>query len=112
MLQQVSSWNQPSGSLYWIQPVLDNTFNGTGYHITKSILRDDIGGTVLVQPNGRILTGNSFNMIGYSNIAITRMKPDGTMDNSFGTGGIATIPVDFLRYGLIAQWKIIVAGLV
>lgn len=95
------------------QPVLDNTFNGTGYHITKiDPSRDDIGGTVLVQPNGRILTGgNSFNMIGYSNIAITRMKPDGTMDNSFGTGGIATIPGGFFcDMALLPNGKIIVAG--
>lgn len=70
------------------QPTLDNSFAGSGYKLTKiEPTRDDIARTVLVQPNGRILTGgNTFNMIGYSNIAIVRMKTNGTYDNTFGVG--------------------------
>ena len=95
------------------QPSLDNSFAGVGYKITKiDPFRDDIARTVLVQPNGRILTGgNSFNMIGYSNIAIARMKTNGAYDNTFGVAGIATIPGGFFcDMALLPNGKIIVAG--
>ena len=95
------------------QPTLDNSFAGSGYKLTKiEPTRDDIARTVLVQPNGRILTGgNSFNMIGYSNIAIVRMKTNGTYDNTFGVAGIASIPGGFFcDMALLPNGKIIVAG--
>ncbi len=99
--------------LSYTQPVLDNTFASKGYKLTKiEPAREDIGRTVITQPNGRILTGgNSFNMIGYSDIAIVRMKPNGSYDNTFGVGGIATIPGGFFcDMALLPNGKIIVAG--
>ncbi|MGB3076969.1 MAG: T9SS type A sorting domain-containing protein [Chitinophagales bacterium] len=95
------------------QPTLDPTFSGTGYKLTKvAPARDDIARTVLVQENGRILTGgNSFNSIGYSNIAITRLKPNGAYDNTFGTAGITTITGGFFcDMALTSNGKIVVAG--
>ena len=95
------------------QPSLDNSFAGIGYKLTKiNPVRDDIARTVLVQPNGRILTGgNSFDLIGYSNIAIVRMKTNGTYDNTFGVAGIASIPNGFFcDMALLPNGKIIVAG--
>jgi hypothetical protein len=79
------------------QPILDNTFSGDGYLVTKaSAAGDDIPRTVLIQSNGRILTGgNSFGISGFSDINIMRTKPNGNLDNSFGTAGIATIPGGF-----------------
>lgn len=95
------------------QPELDLSFANTGYKITKlAPSRDDIARTVLIQPNGKILTGgNSFNSIGYSNIGITRLKPNGGYDNNFATGGIATITGGFFcDMALQSSGKIIVAG--
>ena len=95
------------------QPTLDNTFSGDGVLLkTVSASGDDIGRSVLIQNNGRILTGgNSFNMIGYSDIHIIRTKTNGNMDNTFGTGGVATISGGFFcDMALLPNGKIIVAG--
>ena len=95
------------------QPELDQSFANTGYKITKlAPSRDDIARTVLIQPNGKILTGgNSFNSIGYSNIGITRLKTNGGYDNNFAMGGIATITGGFFcDMALQSSGKIIVAG--
>ena len=95
------------------QPSLDNSFGGIGYKLTDiNVARDDIARAVLVQPNGRILTGgNSFDMIGNSNIAIVRMKSNGSFDNTFGLGGITTIAGGFFcDMALLSNGKIIVAG--
>jgi uncharacterized delta-60 repeat protein len=95
------------------QPILDNTFSGDGYLLTKvSAAGDDIPRTVLIQSNGRILTGgNSFGISGFSDINIMRTKPNGNLDNSFGTAGIATIPGGFFcDMALLPGGKIIVAG--
>ncbi|MBX7107989.1 MAG: T9SS type A sorting domain-containing protein [Chitinophagales bacterium] len=95
------------------QPELDLSFAGTGYKTTKlAPSRDDVARSVLIQPNGKILTGgNSFNSIGYSNIGIVRLKPNGGYDNNFGTGGIATITGGFFcDMALQSSGKIIVAG--
>ncbi|MEO7209453.1 MAG: hypothetical protein ABIY35_00795, partial [Chitinophagaceae bacterium] len=95
------------------QPTLDPTFSRTGYKLTQIASgRDDIARTVLVQSNGNVLTGgNSFNTIGNSNIAITRLKPNGAYDNTFGTNGIATIQGGFFcDMALLSNGKIIVAG--
>ncbi|MBK6482410.1 MAG: hypothetical protein IPG01_04600 [Chitinophagaceae bacterium] len=95
------------------QPVLDNSFSGDGYLLNKvSAAGDDIPRTVLIQSNGRILTGgNSFDQIGYSDIHIMRTKANGSMDQTFGTAGIATIPGGFFcDMALLPGGKIIVAG--
>ena len=95
------------------QPILDNTFSGDGYLLNKvSIAEDDVARTVLIQSNGRILTGgNSFGQIGNTDIHIIRTKSNGSMDNTFGVGGIATIPGGFFcDMALLSGGKIIVAG--
>lgn len=95
------------------QPVLDNTFSGNGYLLTQiGSPGSDIARTVVIQSNGRIVTGgNSFGNYGYSDISITRTKANGDMDNTFGTAGIATIPGGFFcDMALLAGGKIIVAG--
>jgi uncharacterized delta-60 repeat protein len=95
------------------QPILDNTFSGDGYLMTQiGPAGSDIARTVAIQSNGCILTGgNSFGNYGYSDISITRTKPTGDMDNTFGTAGIATIPGGFFcDMALLPGGKIIVAG--
>lgn len=95
------------------QPALDPTFAGTGYKITNiDPLRDDYARSVLVQPNGAILTGgNSFGIAGYSNLAIAKFKPNGNYVSNFGTNGIASIPGGFFcDMANAANGKIVVAG--
>jgi hypothetical protein len=95
------------------QPVLDNTFSNDGYVLTKvKPSTTDVGRTVVVQSNGKILTGgNSFGNYGYGDLVITRHKANGTLDNSFGINGMATIPGGFFcDMALLSGGKIIVAG--
>jgi uncharacterized delta-60 repeat protein len=76
---------------------LDLTFNGTGKRTTTTGSGDDIGHSLVIQPDGKILLG------GYTNIsaptadfAIVRYTAAGAVDNSFDTDGIAT--TDFGGY--------------
>ncbi|MBK9731118.1 MAG: T9SS type A sorting domain-containing protein [Chitinophagaceae bacterium] len=93
------------------QPVLDNTFSGDGYLLTNSG-GDDFARSVVIQSNGRILTGgNSFGNYGYSDISITRTKANGSPDNTFGTAGVTRIIGGFFcDMALTSSGKIIVAG--
>ena len=95
------------------QPVLDNTYSSDGYLLSNVSPSDaDYARSVLVQPNGRILTGgNSIDGIGNADIRIIRTKTNGAMDNTFGASGIATIPGGFFcDMALLPNGKIIVAG--
>ncbi|MBP9883163.1 MAG: T9SS type A sorting domain-containing protein [Chitinophagales bacterium] len=93
------------------QPILDNTFSGDGY-LLASPGGNDYARAVLVQSNGRILTGgNTYDAGTYYDIHIIRTKPNGAIDNSFGTAGITKIPGGFLcDMALLPGGKIIVAG--
>jgi len=74
---------------------LDPTF-GTGGKVTT-----DFGGTgatartVAVQANGQILTAGVAGFNGVSNFALARYKSDGTLDASFGSGGLVMTAFDF-----------------
>src|SRR5215469_7007501 len=74
---------------------LDSTF-GTGGKVTT-----DFGGTgaaartVAVQADGKILTAGVAGFNGVANFALARYNSNGTLDASFGTGGIVTTAFDF-----------------
>src|SRR5215472_17062077 len=74
---------------------LDPTF-GTGGKVTT-----DFGGTgaaartVALQANGQILTAGVAGFNGVSNFALARYNSDGTLDASFGSGGLVTTDFDF-----------------
>ena len=99
---------------------LDNTF-GTGGIVSTDFFgnnRSDSASSVLLLSNGKILVGGSAG--GNNNdtdFALARYNPDGTLDTSFGTGGLMTL--DFLGVGAIdgalsialqSDGKIVAAG--
>jgi uncharacterized delta-60 repeat protein len=71
---------------------LDPTFgNGAGYVTTSTSSGNDYARSVLIQPNGDIVAlGRAQNSNGTSSeLAAVRYNPDGSLDTSFGSGGLA-----------------------
>ena len=96
---------------------LDATF-GTGGLVTTEFSpgADELAEGVFVQPDGKIIAGRvrllSFN----GDFAIARYNPDGTLDTTFGNGGLVTTDIlggsnEAARsIGLLRDNKIVVAG--
>jgi uncharacterized delta-60 repeat protein len=94
---------------------LDTSFGNGGLVTTDFDGRADHGDTVAVQPDGRIVVGGSAYIGSVPDFAIARYNSDGSLDNSFGIGGLVT--TDFSGsddYGnsvaLQADNKIVLAG--
>lgn len=93
---------------YDIDGSLDNTFNSTG------ILFLNIGSSSniiesLVQPDGKILLG--CNSVNSNKLAILRINPNGSLDNTFATNGTYTATstnVRFRHFDLQPNGKIVV----
>ena len=74
---------------------LDPSF-GTGGRVTNNL-----GGTassarlVTPQPDGKILVAGGLVVNGAPKFALSRYNPNGTLDTTFGTGGVASAPLDF-----------------
>ena len=97
---------------------LDPTFgNGAGYVITAPIKNGSgtPGGEIMLQPDGKIiLTGNSYvvgknGKITASDFVAVRYNTDGSLDTSFGAGGIALATsaqngVNGAFFGVNADW--------
>ncbi|MGB0368414.1 MAG: T9SS type A sorting domain-containing protein [Flavobacteriales bacterium] len=93
---------------------LDNTFSTDGYAITNllGVASDELV-DVVIQEDGKILAcGNSYNF--QQEIALARYNPDGTLDNSFGTGGAVTTSLsnwaEAYSIALQADGKAVVCG--
>jgi uncharacterized delta-60 repeat protein len=74
---------------------LDATFGNKGIVTTAINLSKSYSeaNTVKILSNGKIVAGGFYsNENNYYNFAITRYNTDGSLDNSFGTNGVATIP--------------------
>jgi uncharacterized delta-60 repeat protein len=74
----------------------DTTFGSAGKVITHIGNQNDRIFAIQIQPDGKIVTAGTMNsQISNSlggQFAITRYNADGTIDTSFGTDGIATLP--------------------
>ena len=76
------------------------------------------GFAVAVQPDGKILAGGSANAVGSSGVqprvAVVRFKPNGSLDGSFGRGGVDVLDLgaESVARGLALQsgGKIVLAG--
>ena len=94
---------------------LDASF-GTGGIVTTPIGGDhNYGQSVKVQSDGKIVVTGFFQIVNDSNLGIIRYNSDGTLDNTFGTGGIVTnafgsIFVVGLSSVLQQDGKIIIGG--
>jgi uncharacterized delta-60 repeat protein len=71
---------------------IDTTF-GTGGFSTVSIGSIAGAAAVVVQPDGRIVTAGAATISGQSVIVSTRMNASGTLDPSYGVGGIVTVSI-------------------
>ena len=66
---------------------LDDTFGSGGLVVTAfGFQNEDIANSVVVQPNGKIIAAGSSAGV----FALARYNPDGSPDNSFGSGGKVT----------------------
>src|SRR5215475_1854566 len=73
---------------------LDSTF-GAGGKVTTDFGGNSAARTVAEQANGQILTAGVAGLNGLANFALARYNSDGTLDASFGKGGIVTTAFDF-----------------
>lgn len=74
----------------------DSSFGTGGKVITHVSNLNDRIFAIQVQPDGKIVTAGTMNVqlnsVMSGQFAITRYNADGTLDTSFGNGGIATVP--------------------
>lgn len=94
---------------------LDTTFGTNGKVITDFGGPSDVGTSVTIQSDGRIVVAGGSKQGTYSDFALARYNSDGSLDGTFGTGG--KVLTDFgspseSGYSVIMQndGKIVVAG--
>ncbi|MFA5432404.1 MAG: T9SS type A sorting domain-containing protein [Candidatus Paceibacterota bacterium] len=104
-----------SNILFAQQGNLDSTFNTNGI-ITTSISEFDKAYSIAIQSDGKILAAGYSHPINNYDFSVVRYNADGSLDNSFGSGGKVTTDVvtgqsDY-AYSIAIQQdgKIIVAG--
>ncbi|HRH47147.1 MAG TPA: T9SS type A sorting domain-containing protein [Panacibacter sp.] len=93
--------------------VIDSLFGKNGLVLTKILKsRDDISQAIALTPNGKIIVaGNSFNIVGYSDVGIVRYKSSGTIDKTFGTNGVLNVKDAFCnKIAIQPDGKIVMAG--
>ncbi len=79
--------------------VPDSTFNGTGRNIFSAGGTLSYGDNIALQPDGKmIMTGASMGIGGTVSLGVSRLNPDGSFDNTFGTAGISLIGLGPLTY--------------
>jgi uncharacterized delta-60 repeat protein len=92
---------------------LDPSFGTDGYVITSVGLAEDINHALAIQVDGKIITVGRSATGSYDNIAVLRYTTEGTLDPSFGSGGIVTTNAGIGEaYDLAIQTngKIVVGG--
>jgi uncharacterized delta-60 repeat protein len=94
----------------------DAAFGTGGITRTPVGTGEDIANAMVLQPDGRIvIAGSSVASDGRRDFALARYMSDGTLDPSFGTGGLVTTPVgpgDDIAFALtLMPWgRLIAAG--
>ena len=93
---------------------LDTTFDGDGIATYDSTLDTAVGESMTIDSQGRILiTGNTADT-NVSNLIILRYNENGSLDNTFGSGGVVTYDNGDNEYGFSittdSQGRILVTG--
>jgi uncharacterized delta-60 repeat protein len=102
-----AGWSNPGGfdialARYNPDGSLDASFDGDGVVVASSFRpASTYASKVLVQPDGKILTGGA---------GLARFNPDGTVDRSFGDGGRAATDLGLLTPVLQRDGRILAAG--
>ncbi len=99
---------------YNVDLSLDTSFGGTGIVVTPIGVGNDRARAVAIQSDGKIVAaGSAFNGTD-DDFAVARYNPDGSLDASFGTGGVSTqsIGAQDQAHGVAIQsdGRIVVAG--
>lgn len=92
---------------------IDSSFGRRGFVLTKiEKQRDDIAQAIGLTSNQKIVvTGNSYNIIGYSDVGIVRYNQNGTADKTFGNNGKLTVKDAFCnKIAIQKDGKIVMAG--
>ena len=98
---------------------LDSTFGGDGKVTTDiDVIGSDVGYSVAIQSDEKIVVaGYSENYAHRRDFALVRYNIDGTLDNSFGTGGKVTTVINVINYddearsvAIQTDGKIVAAG--
>jgi len=96
--------------------VLDTTFNGSGKLVASSSTGADVVNALAIQADGKIVGGGWAEISGtQDSMTVTRVKTDGTLDTTFGTGGFGTATfTTFTSHGFALtvepNGKIVIAG--
>ena len=93
----------------------DPTFGTGGIVTTAFNVGDDVGNAVAIQKNGKIVVAGTAFIGGGNDFGVARYNTDGSLDVSFGTGGLVT--TDFSGFEDVGRavaiqkdGKIVVAG--
>jgi uncharacterized delta-60 repeat protein len=94
---------------------IDNSFGNNGIVITHIGLKYNVAYSMAIQQNGKIILAGEANDSIFSDFAIARYNPDGSLDNSFGNSGVVRIALsetyDYAKsVALQSDGKIVVAG--
>lgn len=91
---------------------LDPTFGGDGIVLT-SIGTDSGASAMVVQPDGKVVAAGH-GTFGFTVVALARYLTDGTLDPTFGTGGIVTVDVGVSSFATAlarqSDGKLVAAG--
>jgi uncharacterized delta-60 repeat protein len=93
----------------------DITFSGDGIQTTVIGTGRDVGKSVAIQTDGKIVVAGNSNTGTYDSFAVVRYNTDGSLDTTFSGDGIQTTAIgNYNAYGnsvaLQADGKIVVAG--
>ncbi|HEX5036534.1 MAG TPA: calcium-binding protein, partial [bacterium] len=70
----------------------DPAFGNNGVAVTPVGPGEDVARDIAVLPDGKILAVGSTDLNGGFDVAFVRYHPDGSLDGTFGTGGIVIAP--------------------
>lgn len=70
---------------------LDESFGDGGYRFLDAGTGYDVGTSIDIQPDGKILFAGVNNSIGFPNAVVFRLNADGTTDGDFGNNGMTII---------------------
>ncbi len=93
---------------------LDTTFNGTGKIMTHAGTRHNVAYAMAIQGDNKIVVGGYADTAQGRNFALLRYNGDGSLDSTFGTGGLVTTALG--SYSVInalaiqADGKIVASG--
>jgi len=78
---------------YTISGALDTTFGATGIVTTSVGPEDDYAFSLAIQPDGKIVAAGKIDNGSDDDIAVVRYTISGTLDTTFGSGGIVTTSI-------------------